>query len=615
MKRRLLLTIAIYVALTIIFLIAKCLFVAVNHGIYAGTGIRDLIDVIWHGLPMDLSTAGYLTVVPALIIVASAFSPDKAVLGRWLVALKTLLVVSALVIALGVSADTMLYPHWGFKLDTTPLFYFLSSPSSAMASGGIGLGIVLMIGIWIGASILFLWTVNLIRPHVIAAPKRRWSAAVCLILCSGLLILPIRGGVGVSTMNLSRSYFSPDTRLNHAAVNPLFSFLYSATHQQDFGKQFRYFKDNEAEAVLKAIQDATTLPDSDTALPPLIRDGVDKPDIYIVILESFSSHIVPSLGGAEVAVRLDSVAMGGWSWTECYASSFRTDRALPAILSGYPGQPTTSIMKFASKTENLPSLPSELKKAGYELRYYYGGDINLTGMNTYLVSAGFDNIISDKDFPLYDRLSKWGVPDHLLFARHLSDIRKMKENGSPRFTVIQTSSSHEPFDVPYQSCHADKRLNAFAYTDHHTGEWLEAMKRNPRWDRTLVVLVADHFAVWPDNLTDQGARHHIPLVITGGALNGAPQVIGDPVSQTDIAATLLGALGLDRSKFIFSNDLFSPGHPRTVFFSDTEHATLLTPRGYATINLTSGLTESTDSLHAGGVKAYLQMLYTDLQNR
>lgn len=616
MKRRLLLIVTLYVALTVIFLIAKGLFMVINHTLYASVTAADIIDVMWHGLPMDLCVAGYFTVLPALMIAGSAFSRDEHILHIWNVSVRTVLLLSAFIISLGVSADTMLYPYWGFKLDTTPLFYFLSSPASAVASGGIAGGVALLIGLFILNSVILLWTVSIIKIEIITGAKRRWLTFGGLILCTALLALPVRGGIGVSTMNLSRSYFSPDTRLNHAAVNPLFSFLYSATHQQDFGHQFRYFDDKQAAAILTEVETmASASADSIPGNVSALRAGVTRPDVYIVILESFSSHIIPSLGGKNVAVRVDSVASTGWSWTECYASSFRTDRALPAILSGYPGQPTTSIMKFASKTEHLPSLPRELKNAGYRLGYYYGGDINFTGMNTYLVSAGFEDIISDKDFSISDRLSKWGVPDHILFKRHLADMENGHIGEHPRFTVIQTSSSHEPFDVPYTSAHTDKRLNAFAYTDHHTGEWLEKMKQRPEWDNTLIVLVADHYAVWPDTLTDQRARHHIPLILTGGALDNGPRQVTLPVSQTDIAATLLGILGLDKDKFEFSNDLLDGSAPRMAFFTDTEHATLLTPLGHATLDLTSGRADATDSLHLRGVKAYLQTIYTDLQNR
>ena len=64
-----------------------------------------------------------------------------------------------------------------------------------------------------------------------------------------------------------------------------------------------------------------------------------------------------ALGGEpNIAVHLDSLSKEGVLFTNFYANSFRTDRGLVAILSGYPAQPTTSIMKYPRKTQSIPPL-------------------------------------------------------------------------------------------------------------------------------------------------------------------------------------------------------------------------------------------------------------------
>ncbi len=591
-------------------MIAKCAFVLVNAAIYKGIGLGGFAAVVWHGLPMDLSMAGYLTLLPGLLLAASGAVSSMRWVRALSIILKCVLAVEALVIALAVSADAMLYPYWGFKLDTTPLFYFMSSPESAMASGGTGGGLAMTSILFaLFTALLLMWTKFVPLTQVKGAPMERIRVAAVMLLCTGALFLPIRGGLTVSTMNLSRAYFSSDTRMNHAAVNPLFSFMYSASHQGGFDSQFDYFSIDRAQAILSDGERACM---GDTIAAPVL--STSRPDIYLVILESFSSHLMPSLGGSPVAMKLDSIAAGGMLFTRCYASSFRTDRALPAILSGYPGQPTTSIMKFVGKTDRLPSLPRSLDSEGYKLSYYYGGDINFTSMNAYLVSAGFDRIVCDRDFPVAERMSKWGAPDHLVFDRALADMPAPSDTAAV-FTVIQTSSSHEPFDVPWQSEFSDPRLNAFAYADNALGQWYDAMSHTPRWDRSLVVIIPDHYAVWPDTLVSQESRHHVPMVIAGGALrSGAPRVDAI-VAQTDIAATVLGMLGLPVGDFPFSHNVFDPSAPRMAFFSDAEHASVATSGGVATLNVSSGMPEEGDSLGIETVKAYLQILNNDLQQR
>ena len=86
----------------------------------------------------------------------------------------------------------------------------------------------------------------------------------------------------------------------------------------------------------------------------------------MIIMESFSSHLMTELGGEpDIAPNLDSISREGVLFTNFYANSFRTDRGLVAVLSGYPAQPTTSIMKYPRKTQSLPAIASALAENGY----------------------------------------------------------------------------------------------------------------------------------------------------------------------------------------------------------------------------------------------------------
>lgn len=632
---------AVSLALTVLlFALGRLVCLAVNGAVYAGVTAGDVAAALWHGVPMDLTVGAYVTALPLLGWLTALWRGgaliDKVLLWYYL--------VIAAVLTLCILLDAALYSYWQFKLDVTPFSYFVSSPSAALASATW----------WQAAGALVAWVALtwcvwqaycrcVLRLTAAPAPVRGAAGIAAAIvggalLCGGLFVL-MRGGVTVSTMNISRAYHSPERRLNHLSVNPAFSLLYSATHQGDFGSRYRYFDTAEAERLYAVIAP----PAEDSAdTEQLLR--VSRPDIYVIILESFSSHLMPSLGGADVATGLDSIAATGLLWTNFYASSFRTDRGIPAILSGYPGQPDTSVMKYVSKTDRLPSVAGVLsREAGYDTYYYYGGDINFCNQQAYLVSGGYRNIVSDKDFDVTERLSKWGAHDEVVFRCVLADKRP-HDPSAPRFTVIQTSSSHEPFETPYRGADrwGDKRAVAFAYTDSVVTAFVDALRHRPGWDNTLVIMVPDHYGAWPE-LTDPVARHQIPLVMTGGALalHGRRDEYG---TQTDIAATLLGALGLDHSDFSFSHNLLDPAAPHFGYFTDPSYIGMTIPEatliynldtdtaeeGAATDGATSGATNGvapascTDVPLAraqGGAalvpyaKAYLQTLYTDLDSR
>ena len=373
MKERLIGLIKTYILFVCIFILQKPLFILYYSSLYAGTSWTDPFKIIWNGLPLDLSLAGYLTAIPGLFFIASAWTLSKALRRIW----NGYYFFIAILLAVIFIVDIGLYEYWGFRLDATPLFYFFSSPKDALASISIWQvlgGIVAMILYASLLYVLFLWIQKGIWKRM-KLPYRRLSVSGVMLLLTGLLFIPIRGGFTVSTMNTGKVYFSSNQRLNHAAINPAFSLMESLSKQKDFGKQYRFMEAAQADELIKNLVDPSVL-DSTAMVPDTLRTTLfktERPNVIFVILESFSSRLMTTLGGEpDVAVQIDSLAKEGVLFTNFYANSFRTDRGLVAILSGYPAQPTTSIMKYPRKTQNLPAIAGSLRDAGYRTKYYWG---------------------------------------------------------------------------------------------------------------------------------------------------------------------------------------------------------------------------------------------------
>lgn len=611
MRNAVLKIVAYFATFVIIFVLQKPVFLTVYASEIGASPLGSLWPVVAHGLAMDCSMAGYLTVVPGLLAIAALWIRPREVriVGNVYSA------IAATAISIVFCLDIVLYGYWGFRLDMTPLFYFTTSPTAAMASAGAWMTVAGIAGCAALAAVLYLVLTRL-PGRIAVAPTRSVPATVAATLLTAALFIPIRGGVTVSTMNLSRAYFSQNQRLNHAAINPMFSLMYSATHQSDFASQYRFMEPSEAAEIFATLTDRPC-ERPDTALS---MTKTTRPDIVIVILESFSSHLMPSLGGDSVAMGLDSIARNGLLFSRFYANSFRTDRALTSILSAYPGQPSTSVMKHVEKMESLPSLPRTLKENGWEPSYFYGGDANFTNMLAYLVRSGFEKITSDKDFPLAERTSKWGAHDHLLFDKAAADILAPRPGDSrPRLDVIQTSSSHEPFEVPYDNPRfsaIDPRVNAFAYTDSCLTAFVNRIAASPSWGNTLVIITPDHYGAWPRNLDNPLDRHAVPLVVTGGALALPGRIIDTPGCQTDIAATLLGSLGIPHDDFLFSKDLLNPASPHYGVFTERDLIGLISDTDTAVVNLDTGDTMPPHSSPkaAAEAKAFLQTLYDNLSN-
>lgn len=625
-----------YATFVVLFVLQKPLFLFLEKGSATqpvDNIFTELPAVIWHGLPLDLSMAGYLSVIPGFLSIAVVW------LKRDLVKpiMNIYFIIASLFITCSFLLNASLYPYWKYPLDSTPLFYFFTSPADAIASVSIWqviLSIVILIVLTIGV-----WFTLRMRGEKrqqysryaygyggFGSGKRnrfddfdrhRGRTSIILLLLTGLLFLPIRGGITVSTMNTGQAYFSQNAYLNHSAVNPLFSLFESITHQEDFASQYRFMKDKEADKIF-----ATMTSTSDENTYPLLNEATFKkgtPDILIVIMESFANDIIPSMGSyKDVAVCLDSIAQQSILFTRFYANSFRTDRGMVSILSGYPAQPTTSIMRYPRKTSQLPSIARNLAKyKNYKTTYYYGGDADFCNMRSYLVSQGYQHIISDANFPIEDKLSKWGVPDHILAAKMMEDIKAQQNEKRPMLRILQTSSSHEPFEVPYHRL-KDKRLNAFAYTDSVMGAIVREYRKLPRWKNTLIVFVPDHVGGYKENLNDHDrSRYQIPLILAGGAIS-RPMKVGIIGSQHDIAATLLGQLGVEHREFTFSKNMMSDATPKFAFFAVndafgivSEENSLIYDNRAKRIVYDKG--EKGFNLKRG--QAYLQKLYDDLAKK
>lgn len=90
----------------------------------------DIIQIFAYGLRLDVAIAGYLTLVPGLVLLVSMWYRGL-VLKRFF---QGYFVITTFLYSLAVIANLGLYGYWGFPLDNTPLLYIRTSPADALAS-------------------------------------------------------------------------------------------------------------------------------------------------------------------------------------------------------------------------------------------------------------------------------------------------------------------------------------------------------------------------------------------------------------------------------------------------------------------------------------------------
>ena len=113
MKERLIGFVKIYVFFVAVFVLQKPLFMFYYHSLFADVSWADYFRVMWHGLPLDFSLAGYLTLLPGLLLIVSAWTLSRVLRWVWN---GYFLLVSVLLSVIFVT-DMALYEYWGFRLE------------------------------------------------------------------------------------------------------------------------------------------------------------------------------------------------------------------------------------------------------------------------------------------------------------------------------------------------------------------------------------------------------------------------------------------------------------------------------------------------------------------
>ena len=593
---------ALFAMSLLVMAIEKPLFLLWYHAQAAEASAAELALVVWNGLKLDQTVAGYITALPLLVVLAALWIP-----GRWSRSvLKGYLLVIAAVAATAFAANLALYEYWAFPLDSSVLQY-LASPKEALASVTVGqllLQLLVAAAVFGGMAWCYLRVLRLYDPA--RRSTHRAGSTLVLLLAAGVLFLPIRGGVSVATANVSKVYFSGRMFLNHAAVNPLFSFLSTLSDGDDALYEYEFFPEPERAAIFEPLRgDLPAGIGTDTLL------RTRRPNVVLFLVESFGRSTVDErVGGEPVAPEFQRLKGEGVYFDNLFANSFRTDRGTVAVLSGFPAQTKMSVMKLPVKSQRLPSIARSLRREGYATSFYYGGDLNFTNTASYLYGTGFDRLTWQKDLHFDAPTSKWGYADDVVIDAFTDHVLAEAASQRPFFAAMLTLSSHEPFDVPFAKFD-DPMLNAMAFTDACLGRFVERVRQTPVWDDLLVILIADHAYPYPYGIaTSDALRHRIPMLWLGGAVR-RPAVVETYGSQSDLAATLLAQLGIAHGDFLFSRDLFDPARPKFGYWCFNNGFGVADAGGTTIFDCTSARVISPDSTAAQlrDGKAMLQTTY------
>jgi len=611
MKKRIIAICSYFLFWLAFFFIARLFFIVFQYHSSFQTSIGELLGTFWHGAKLDISTTAYYLIIPLLFLIPGVYFNGNwfRIFVRWYTYI--MIVFSSIIIV----SDANLYSYWGFRMDYTPVFY-LKTPGEAMASVSTLKIIMFVLTIALFSSVtIYLYKKLIDRLFSNFNRVKYWLPAILFfLLLWGALLIPIRGGFGVAPINAGSVYFSKNMFLNHTAINAVWNVGTSAFTQKPVKNPYEFGDLSAAKTVVDSLTIKRGTPEKVL--------NISKPNVIIIVLESFSGYLIGPLGGDSlVTPNINRYAKEGILFTNFYASGTRTDKAIPAVLDGYPAQPAQSIIKEPKKSQSLPSLVKILIENGYQSSFWYGGEINFANFNSFVIGSGFKDIITKRNFDPSNYNSKWGVHDHILFQSLKDSMQKMQE---PFLRVILTLSSHEPFDVPMEPVFKGtddmtKYKNSVYYTDKALGSFFDWAKGTDWWKNTLIIMVADHCArVYSDMPNYKQNVFRIPMLWIGGALSQRGIKVEKLGSQVDIPTTLLDQLGL-KSNFPFAKDLLSDQSKSFAFYTYNEGFGFITDSSAAAVDLKSKMVVLSEGkepeVAENNGKAYLQVLFDDYLKR
>lgn len=535
----------------IFFQTGRLLFFIFTSSFALGFSWQVLANSMLHAMWLDMSVAGYFSLILTLILIFGFFSHQN--LSVFFTRLHSILLV---VCSLAVISNAVIYTYWSGPLDGNALKY-LKTPTEAAASINWWLMIIPIITgilLFLAFRVLF----KKLKLHVITPRSKSITSSygeiISLFLIAGFCIIPIRGGLGIVPVNLSFVFFHKDIYPNHAAYNPVWNVIYSLSETSK-ENNYHFMDDEKATGIFNALNVSNGIGDSS------IIETVDasRPNIVFIVLESYLSKLVNyRYKGEEVCPYFNELAANGIYFKNLYASGDRSDKGLVSLFSGYPALPKSVLVQYPDKFTKVPSIYKDLAKYKYSSAFYYGGNLDFANLKSYFLSAGVKNIMTGDQMSKTHLRGKWGVHDEAMFEQFGKDLKQFK---SPYFASLFTLSNHEPYDLPgdfyFGKSNLDEEyLSAARYTDNCLKKFITALKQSAEWEKTLIVLVADH------GVTRLGIKkvfdaekYHIPMVWTGGVVK-KPLLINTILSQTDVPLILLNQLKINPiKKYMFSNPL------------------------------------------------------------
>ncbi len=529
-----------------------------------------LFDVLIQGLRADIIVVSLFLVLPVLLLpLASLRSLSKL----WF-QFSYLWCLAALVLLVFMELAT---PAFILQYDVRPnrLFIeYLKYPKEVLSTLWFGFRWPLVFGLV--ATLVLTWLMRRIFRSGKCSLKS-WSVIKTLgFWCLALVLLfaGIRSTTDHRPANPAIFAITSDAMVNSLVISSSYSVLYALYNLRHEAHSSEIYGKLPTNQMLQQSLDwpwlqsySFTDPKYPTAHWQQAVVKRAKPlNLVIVLQESLGATFVQSLGGVAVTPELEQLKQQGIWFENLYATGTRSVRGIEAVVAGFPPTPAQSTVKLSGSQQHFTTLASILKAQGYQTQFIYGGEAHFDNMRSFFTGNGVEQIVDQSQMVNPVFTGSWGASDEDVFTAAHQQITALHQQNKPFFSLIFTSSNHEPFEFPDGRIELNEEPkasvnNAVKYADWAMGQFFNKAKQSDYWQDTLFLIVADHDnRVYGDNLIPV-EKFHIPALILGA--DTKPALLKPIASQIDLAPTLLSMMGVSSCHTMtgrdFTLDRTSPG--------------------------------------------------------
>jgi phosphoglycerol transferase MdoB-like AlkP superfamily enzyme len=542
------------------YMIARILFFVYNKNLIKIDSTIDFVKLAYHGLAFDTTTILYVNSLFIILSILPLIVNTKKGFQKFLF---YLYFVTNL-LAYTANFIDFIYYKYTFNRSTRASLDTLENESNKTR-----LFLNFLVEYWhvffLFFSCAFLW-IYLYEKFQIKqySPKPTFkfflASVVSFLLFATLIIGGIRGDFRKSTRPinlLDASRFVTDASQADFVLNTPFAII-RTWNTNTFKK---------VNLVDKATIDSLLVP-----VKQYKNNPKTKPNVVIFILESYAKEYISSFNKDNKIPNykgyspfVDSLAQHSLIFTRGYANGYKSIHGMSSVLAGIPSFKDAFTSSPYPK-QKIQSLVSILKGEGYDTSFFHGAPNGSMGFLGFGNILGFDHYYgkneynNDADFD-----GSWGIWDEPFFQYFNKTLSQKK---TPFMATLFSVSSHEPYVLPekYEGKFpkGDNPIHqCIGYTDYSLKQFFKAAKKEPWYNNTIFVLVADHDnLIYYDEYYKDQNLHTVPILFFSPN-EKYKGVNKDWAQQIDIYPTLLDMMGYDKpfrswGRSLISKDKVTP---------------------------------------------------------